>query len=104
LFVENGHKKNGVLAAKTTNSDSDSPKDESENNEVQKIGDNKELNSINFVVDNETGVIKKNGSYTHIVDTEVVATGLNLSPNANNMRAHILLIKEFSAILTFFVN
>jgi hypothetical protein len=54
---------------------------------VQKTSDNKVLNSIKFVVDIEAGVTKKNGSYAHIVDTEVVATGLNLSLNANNMRA-----------------
>jgi hypothetical protein len=71
----------------STNSNTDSPEDESKNHEVQKTGDNKELNSIKFVLDIEAGVTKKNESYTHTVDTEVVATGLNLSLNTNNMHA-----------------
>ncbi|MCH96933.1 protein WVD2-like 1-like, partial [Trifolium medium] len=74
LFVENVHETNDVLAAKTTNSDSDLPEDESENHEVQKIGDNEELNSIKLVADIEAGDTKKNESYTHIVDIEAVAT------------------------------
>ncbi|GAU43642.1 hypothetical protein TSUD_24110 [Trifolium subterraneum] len=55
LFVENCHETNHILTAKTTNSNSDLSEHESEKHEVQKSDDNKELNSIKFVVDFEDG-------------------------------------------------
>ncbi|CAJ2667635.1 unnamed protein product [Trifolium pratense] len=70
LFVENGHETNNIFTVKTTNRNTDLPEDESENHEVHKIGGDRELNSIKFVVDIEAGVTKKNGSYEHIVDTD----------------------------------
>jgi ribosomal protein S8E len=70
LFVENGHETNYVLTAKTRNSNTDLPEDESENHEVQKIGDDKELNAIKFVADIEAKVTKKNVSQTPIVEIE----------------------------------
>jgi hypothetical protein len=59
LLVENGHETNYVLTAKTTNSNTDLPEDESENHEVQNIDDDKELNSIKFVADIEVDVTKR---------------------------------------------
>jgi hypothetical protein len=51
LFVENGHETNYVLTIKTTNNTFDLLEDESEKQEVKNNGENKELNSIKFVVD-----------------------------------------------------
>jgi hypothetical protein len=50
LFVENGHETNYILTAKTTNSNTDLPKDENEKHEVQKTGDNKELIQQNLLL------------------------------------------------------
>ncbi|PNY17241.1 protein WVD2-like 1-like [Trifolium pratense] len=72
------HRGKGHVASKLTMAKFEAKEDE-------KTGDNEELNSIKFVVDIEAGVTTKNKSYTRIVDIEAVATGLNLTPNANNM-------------------
>jgi hypothetical protein len=81
LFVANGHETNDVLTAKTTKCNTDLTEEENEKHEVRKTDDNKELSSAQP----SDVVTEKNGSYTH-VDTEAVVTGLNLSPNANNVR------------------
>lgn len=73
-FVEKCHENKDVVNAKTTNCDTDLLEEEIEKSEVQNPSDL---------------VTPKYGSHTEIVDTETVATGLNLSPNTNNMHSPI---------------
>ncbi|TKY52115.1 WVD2 1 [Spatholobus suberectus] len=96
-FVEKCHEKKDVLSAKTTNCNSDLPEEEIEKSEVQKMGDSKKLSSpaarkehtSHFVTHPSDMVNEKLGSHPQIVDTEADATGLNLSPNTNNMHSPI---------------
>lgn len=94
-FVEKCHEKKDVLSAKTTNCNTDLPEKEIEKSEVQKLDDSKKLTSpaarkehTNHSVSQPSDLVtEKQGSYTQIVDTKAVATGLNLSPNANSMQS-----------------
>ncbi|KAL2325375.1 hypothetical protein Fmac_024433 [Flemingia macrophylla] len=91
-FEEKCHEKKDVFSAKTTNCNTDLP-EEIENSEVKKIDESKILSSPaarkehhdHFVTHPSDLVAEKHGSHTQIVDTEAVATGLNLSPNTTNM-------------------
>ncbi|KAJ1408216.1 hypothetical protein SESBI_23754 [Sesbania bispinosa] len=93
--VEKCHEKKDVLSAKTTNYNTNFPEEENEKSEVQKMGDSEKLSSpaagkehtSHSVPQPSDLVTEKHGSYSQIVDIEVVATVLNLSPNANNMHS-----------------
>ncbi|KAK7344167.1 hypothetical protein VNO77_13496 [Canavalia gladiata] len=95
-FVETCQEKD-VLSAITTDCDTVMPEEENEKSEVQKTSDNEKLSSpaarkehtSHYVPQLSDLVTEKHGSYTQIADAEVVATGLNLSPNANNMHSPI---------------
>lgn len=94
-FVEKSHEKKDVLSAKTTNGNTDLSELENEKHEVQKTGDNEMLSSpparkehtSHSVPQPSDLVTEQHGSYTHIADTEAVAAGLNMSPNANNIHS-----------------
>ncbi|KAJ1385120.1 TPX2, C-terminal [Sesbania bispinosa] len=100
-FVEKHHEKKDVLSAKSTNLNAGLPAEEkNEKSEVQKLDDNKELSSptaISVSVDKEPTspsappppdqATEKHVTHAQVVDTEAVATGQNLSPNANNMHS-----------------
>lgn len=86
-FVEKSHEKNDVLSPKATNGNTDLPELKNEKHEVQKT-DNDENFSSPAVPRPSDLVTEKHESYTHIAaDTEALATGLNLSPNANNIHS-----------------
>ncbi|RDX87022.1 Protein WVD2-like 2 [Mucuna pruriens] len=105
-------KPNAVIAASNGSSNDkvcDSPKmaaakvqandheEEIEISEVQKMGDSNKLSSpaankehtSHFVQHPSDLVNEKLGYHAQIVDTEADATGLNLSPNTNNMHSPI---------------
>lgn len=96
-FEEKSHEKMDGLSAKTTNCNTDLPEEEIEISEVQKMGDSKKLSSpsarkehtSHLVTHPSDLVTEKHGSHTQIVDAEADATGLNLSPNTNNMLSPI---------------
>lgn len=96
-FGEKFHEKKDVLSAKRTNSNADLPEEKSE---VQKMDDNEKLSSpaaISISDDKEhtspsaphpsDEATEKHVTYAKTVDTEAVATGLNLSQKANNMHS-----------------
>ncbi|KAJ1413873.1 TPX2, C-terminal [Sesbania bispinosa] len=98
---EKHHEKKDVLSAKSTNLNAALPAEEkNEKSEVQKLDDNKELSSptvISVSVDKEPTspsapqppdqATEKHITHAQVADTEAVATGQNLSPNANNMHS-----------------
>lgn len=95
-FVEKCHEKNDVLTSKATNGNTDLPELKNEKNEVLKTSDDEKLSPpaarkelIDHSVEQPSDLVtEKHESYTHIApDTEALATGLNLSPNANNMHS-----------------
>ncbi|KHN14839.1 protein WVD2-like 1 isoform X2 [Glycine soja] len=96
-FVEKSQEKMDGLSAKATNCNTDLPEEEIEISEVQKMGDSKKLSSpaarkehtSHLVTHPSDLVTEKHGSHTQIVDAEADATGLNLSPNTNNMLSPI---------------
>ncbi|KAF7805212.1 protein WVD2-like 2 [Senna tora] len=92
------HEKKDVLSAKSTNHFADSHEEKNEKNEAQKMSDDGKLSTpatistavgldhMSHSVPQPSNLANgKNGSYTQIDGTEAVATGVNLSPNANNM-------------------
>ncbi|XP_027365328.1 protein WVD2-like 2 [Abrus precatorius] len=95
-FVEKCHEKD-VLSAKTTNCNIVVLEEEIEKSEVLRTSDNEKLSSpparkehtSHSVPQPSDLVTEKLGSHAQIVDTEVVATDLNLSPNTNNMLSPI---------------
>ncbi|CAJ1976246.1 unnamed protein product [Sphenostylis stenocarpa] len=95
-FVEKSHEKKDVLSAKTTNCNTDLPEEEIENSEVLLMGDSDKLlspagkeHTSHFVTHSTDLVTEKHEYHSQIVDTEADATGLNLSPNTNNMHSPI---------------
>lgn len=96
-FVENCHEKKDVLSSKATNGNTDLPDLKNEKHEVLKMSDDEKLSSPaarkeltdHSVIRPSDLVTEKHESYsTHIApDTEALATGLNLSPNANIMHS-----------------
>ena len=94
-FGQKCHEKEDVLSAKITNGNADLPEEEIEKSEIQKTGDDEKSSSPAARKEHTSHSVpqpsdlanEKDGSYTQIGDTEVVANDLNLSPNANNMHS-----------------
>lgn len=98
-FVEKFNEKKDVLSAKSTNHYADLPEEKNEKSEAQKMGDNKKLSSpaarstpvrlehTQSMPQPSDLATEKNGSYTQTVGIEAIATGLNMSPNANNVHS-----------------